>query len=417
MTKTKRILFIASTFPSSKTDPIPAFVKDQIIAIKQYYPELDLSILAPHDNRSNTIPFSKHTDYDEYRFHYAWPHRLERLAGRGILPAIKNNPLNYLLIPSLFMGEFFALLRLTKKLQPDYLYAHWFTPQAVVASWVSSATGIPFVYTTHASDVEVWNKIPFIGKLVVRSVSKRASAITAVSKGSMKKLENFFSKESWKEVRKKTTIIPMGVNLNRRSNLTKTMEAELKNSYGLSGKKIILFIGRLAEKKGVRYLLESFVNLEKKDKEILLIIAGDGPLKKNLKDKASQLGITQAKFVGYVSGKEKQDYLDMSDVVVIPSIVTNNGDSEGLPVVLMEALVSGKICVATHESNAGDVIKNNVNGFLVKQKDADLLNNRLYTALRLTNKEKSAMQIKATEAGRQFDWKLIAKRHIEFFRW
>ena len=103
-----RILVLASTFPANDSDPVPAFVRDQIVAMKDVDSELEFSVLAPHDQRSNTKLFTKHTAYNEYRFHYFWPYSLEKLAGRGIMPALKANPLNYLLIPFLFIGQFFA---------------------------------------------------------------------------------------------------------------------------------------------------------------------------------------------------------------------------------------------------------------------------------------------------------------------
>jgi hypothetical protein len=189
----KHILVVTSTFPVSDDDPVPAFVKDQLIALKQQYPELKISVLAPHDKRSRTKRITHHEHYDEYRFHYFWPYAAEKLAGRGIMPALKANPLNYFLIPFLFVGKFVAAWRLAQKLGPTVIYAHWFTPQAIIARWVGALIRIPFVFTTHAADVDVWHKIPVIGKYVVRSNASKAHAITAVSRRSMAKLERFFT--------------------------------------------------------------------------------------------------------------------------------------------------------------------------------------------------------------------------------
>ena len=150
-----RVLVAASTFAANDGDPVPAFVRDQIIALQDIQPDLKVSVLAPHDKRSGTKSFTRHDAYDEYRFHYFWPFSYEKLAGRGIMPALKANPLNYFLIPPFFLGEFIALHRLTRRIKPDVLYAHWFTPQGIVCRWVGFFTGTPFVFTTHASDVDV----------------------------------------------------------------------------------------------------------------------------------------------------------------------------------------------------------------------------------------------------------------------
>ena len=410
---TKRILVSASTFPASATDSVPAFVKDQLIAMKHVDPSLDLHILAPHDNRSHTADTTNHADFTEYRFHYMWPFQFEKLAGQGgIMPQIKANPLYYLLIPFLFIGEFIALYRLTKQLRPDYLYAHWFTPQGVTSAWVSRLTNTPFVFTTHAADVDVWHKIPFVGRAIVRSHAKRAAAITAVSPRSLAKLERFFTADEWQMVRERTKIIPMGVSLSPHP--SSQSPNELKQRYDVAEAKVILFMGRLAEKKGVRYLLQAVAAMN--DPSLQLVIAGDGPLKSSLKRMADDLGISsQTRFVGYVSGEEKADYLALADVVVLPSIITDDGDAEGLPVVFMEALAAGKICIATNESGADNIIEHGKSGFLLPHKDIDALTATIPTALALSSEQKIAMQTKAQKTAQQFDWATVARSHLDFF--
>src|SRR5262245_1537786 len=145
-----RVLVVATTFPANDGDPVPAFIKHQVIALKAEYPDISLSVLAPHDARSHTVSFAKHGQYDEYRFHYFLPFRLERLAGRGIVPVLRQNPLYYGLVLFLVGAEFFALLRLCRRLRPDVVYAHWFTPQGITAGLVSVITHIPFAYTSHS---------------------------------------------------------------------------------------------------------------------------------------------------------------------------------------------------------------------------------------------------------------------------
>lgn len=401
----QKILVVASTFPASDADPVPAFVKDQINAMAHAYPNLQFSVLAPHDKRSNTKPFAKHRFYDEYRFHYFWPFFAERLAGRGIMPALKKNPLNYLLIPFFFVGESFALLRLVRKLKPDVLYAHWFTPQAINSQWVGRLTKTPFVFTTHAADVDVWHKIPVVGKYIVRSNARRASAFTAVSRRSMGKLEGFFSKHEWNQLEQRGTIIPMGVHLPTISTHTKPGRAP----------KTILFMGRLAEKKGVQYLLPAYAALRQKFPKIKLIIAGDGPWLNKIQEQSYDLGIQHnVIFPGYVSGKQKESLLKSADIYVVPSIVTNSGDAEGLPVSLMEGLAYGKICIATHESGADDIITEGKDGFLVTQKSSESLQKALAATLQLSAHDISRLSQAAQRTARQFSWIDVAQKHYQF---
>src|SRR5690606_5062789 len=113
---------------------------------------------------------------------------------------------------------------------------------------VSHLIGVPFVFTTHASDVIVWKKIPWLGRRIVQATTKRARAFTAVSQATMHKLECFFTEQDWNELEHKRDVIPMGTNIDhyRRPYDQK----KLKKKYLLHDHKVLLFIGRLAEKKG-----------------------------------------------------------------------------------------------------------------------------------------------------------------------
>lgn len=399
-----KILVTASTFPASDTDPVPAFVKDQIIALKKIHPEIEFAVLAPHDARSQTRPFATHDSYDEYRFHYFWLRRCEKLAGRGIMPMIKQNPLYYLLIPFLFAAEFFALWRLTRTFKPDVLYAHWFTPQGVTTGMVSRLTRTPFVYTSHALDVAVWHKIPLIGTPIVRHFSRTARAITVVSEQTKAKLRTFFDEARWREVETKLAIIPMGVHL-------PSQPAAPKKTNGQH----ILFVGRLAEKKGVHYLLPAFAKLLQKFPQATLTIAGDGSWQERLQAQATELKLSDTNliFAGYTTGDKKQALMNEADIFVVPSIIAADGDAEGLPVTLMEGMAASKLCIATFESGADGIIKSGESGFLVPQKDEVALADALTKALTLSAAERQKLRHNAHLAARQFDWPVVATRHYQ----
>ncbi len=398
------VLVIASTFPASDSDSVPAFVKDQINAMKMTDESLHFSVLAPHDSRSNTKNFTKHNAYDEYRFHYAWPRATEKLAGKGIMPTLYANPLYLFLIPSLFICEGISTYKIVRKIKPELIYAHWFTPQAVIARVVGSLTKTPFVFTTHASDVAVWHKIPLIGTPVVRWCTREAKAFTAVSQRSMDKLASFFTKDEWTELKKRSKIIPMGVTI------------PTEQAYTLTHSNNILFIGRLAEKKGVQYLLPAFKQLVKEKPNTTLTIAGDGPWLSRLRQQAHELNLTseQIVFAGYATGDAKQQLISSHTVYVIPSIIADNGDAEGLPVTLMEGLAAGKICIATNESGADNILTNGKDGLLVPQRNSKELTNALKKALSLSDTNKKQMSSDAQRTAKQFSWPIVAREHIDF---
>jgi glycosyltransferase involved in cell wall biosynthesis len=402
----KKLLIIASTFPAADTDPVPAFVKDQIVALKKQHPELEISVLAPHDMRSRTVSFRSHEHYNEYRFHYFWPFHFERLAGRGIVPTLKQRPVYYALIPFLIGFEFFALLRLSRRLKPDVVYAHWFTPQGISAGMVSMIVGVPFVYTSHSSDVAFLHKLPIVGPFFVRYFTKRARAVTVVSRRSLEKLRSFFNAADWRALRPKVAVIPMGVALPAATNPAKLRPGKIIN---------ILFIGRLAEKKGVHYLLPAFNELLKSHPNVKLTIAGDGPWLDRLQKQVKSLAIPEKSiaFSGYASGNRKAKLIANSDIFVVPSIITAGGDAEGLPVALMEGLAAGKICIATRESGADDIIDSK-SGYVIPQKDVGALADALKSALELKPAARRNMQRAARDTARQFAWPVIAEQHYKF---
>ena len=400
----KHVIVVTSTLPASKTDSVPEFVQEQVVALKKLYPEFVFTIVAPHDARSNTKPLVRHEHYFEYRFHYFWPRRLEKLAGHGIMPTLKKNPAYYLLIPFYIGAEFFALWRLTRRTKPDLLYAHWFMPQGITAGLVSMITKVPFVYTSHSSDVSILRRVPLLGSVTARFFTKRARAVTVVSRRSLKKLKNFFSESAWQNIKDAVRIIPMGVDTNvyRAGAL---VDRTPKN---------ILFIGRLVEKKGIQFFLPAFKELTSKDPELKLVVAGDGAWRPKLVQQAQELGLTNVTFPGYVTLEQKQKWLAWADVFVVPSIITRSGDAEGLPVTLMEALAAGKICIATNESGADEILVEDGNGFLVPQRDTAALHDALSKALSLDAEERKRLRQAARQTAQRLSWTEIATSHKEF---
>lgn len=411
-----KALVVASTFPASETDEAPAFVKELVVALARAVPGLRIDVLAPQW-LDRTPPFVRHEHFDEYRFAYFWPRSWQSLAGRGIVPTLQQRPLLALLLPFLFLFEGIAMWRHVLRHRPDVIYAHWFTPQGVVAAIVSRVTGVPYVLTSHANDVRVWRKVPLLGSTVVRRLLPRARRITAVSRATYDKMRAFFSEQEWARLEPRVAIVPMGVDVAALA-AAPTEVSATKADYGLGGRRTIYFIGRLVEKKGVAFLLDAFSQMKRDDvhRDVVLMIAGDGPLRKAAEERARSLGLgpDEVRFTGYVSGQRKLDLLRLADVVAVPSIEAASGDTEGFPVVVMEALAAGKLCVATDAAYAESVLADGVTGFVVPQKDAGALALALARALSLPAPDREALLQRARAAIESLDWPVIARRHHEF---
>ena len=355
----KKILVLSSTFPKNENDTVPTFVKDQIINLKKEYEFLDFTVVVPETNDGTEPVKTKY--FEEIRYHYFWPRKFEVLIGKGIVPTIKNNKFTFFLVPFYFLCQLVTVLRISKKIKPDLIYSHWFTPQGITAYIASKIYNIPYTFTTHAQDVIVLKKIPIIGPAIARKAIKNASAWTCDSKSTEERLISTIGINNFEE--HKSLAVPMAVDSDAYENLRTKKYPELesiKKNFNL------LFIGRFAEIKGVEHLLKLFKLISDKYPNINLILGGDGNLINEYKNLISELQIDKDKiiFTGYVDKELKKYLFEISDIKFIPSILSSTGHKEGLPVVLLESLYFGKIIMVSKFCNAEEIIEDKKSGFL-----------------------------------------------------
>ncbi len=410
MSGSPHILVVASTFPAAADDQVPRFVLDQVVALRRVRPHWRFTVLAPHDARSRTIDRRVHDDFTELRFHYLRPRRWESLAGRGIMPAIRANRWQLLAVPALLWGEYRAVRRVVARERPDIVYAHWFTPQAITVAPVARRAGIPFVFTTHASDVAVWGRFGGWGRRLVARVTERATRFTAVSRTSLARMRPFFDARGWERAQARSAVIPMGVDL-----ASAAAGAAFEADELYPGRRVVLFMGRLAEKKGVAHLLDAFATIRGEFPGATLVVAGDGPRRDELESRARALGIDDiVDFVGYRSGADKDALYRRADVCVLPSIVTEDGDAEGLPVSLLEALAYGRTVIATDASNAGEVVESGTDAVLCPAGDPHALAVALRETLSWSAERRDNMGQAARRTATAFDWPRIAEETARF---
>lgn len=138
----------------------------------------------------------------------------------------------------------------------------------------------------------------------------------------------------------------------------------------------LLFTGRLAAVKGLPILLESLTLLKSTIPDLVLTVVGDGSDRALLEQQVRQLQLEQTvQFVGYRSQAEVRDFMQQTDVFVLPSL------AEGVPVVLMEAMATGVPVVATAIAGVSELVDHAVNGYLVPPGDGSSLANAIKTLL------------------------------------
>jgi glycosyltransferase involved in cell wall biosynthesis len=143
---------------------------------------------------------------------------------------------------------------------------------------------------------------------------------------------------------------------------------------------VILFTGRLSEKKGVQYLIRAFAKVRARIPEAELVVVGDGSLRGELEQLAAGLRVPVA-FLGSQTSEQVQQHMQRARVFCSPSVTAQNGDAEGLPIVILEAQACGLPVVTSARGGKEEGIIDGVSGYAFAEKDVDTLAARLSSLL------------------------------------
>jgi colanic acid/amylovoran biosynthesis glycosyltransferase len=132
----------------------------------------------------------------------------------------------------------------------------------------------------------------------------------------------------------------------------------------------LLTIGRLVEKKGIQYGIQAVAEVLRTNPEIEYKIVGDGPLKKELLNLIEELKLSpRIHLLGWKRQDEIVEILEDTDILLAPSVTADNGDEEGVPNVLMEALARGLPVLSTYHGGVPEIVRDGKSGFLVPERD------------------------------------------------
>jgi glycosyltransferase involved in cell wall biosynthesis len=177
-----------------------------------------------------------------------------------------------------------------------------------------------------------------------------------------------------------------------------------------------LFVGRLVERKGVHLLLEALARLDPAG-PVTLRIVGDGPERGRLEGLVATLALRdRVTFEGFVPAETLQARLAGCDCFVLPAVVDAKGDTEGLGVVLLEAMSYGKPVVASAAGGIVDIVQDGENGWLVPPGNVQALAGALASVIADPN-EARARGIRGREdVAARFSWQVIVERLVAAYR-
>lgn len=138
----------------------------------------------------------------------------------------------------------------------------------------------------------------------------------------------------------------------------------------------IVTTARCVEKKGLKYGIEAISIVKEKlpDLDISYDLIGDGPLFEQLLSLAKELKVSDViKFHGSKSHEDVEAILRSSDLFMLPSVTAANGDQEGIPVAIMEAMAIGLVVISTNHSGIPELVDHGKNGYLVSERDSAAL--------------------------------------------
>lgn len=360
-----KILVIGSVYPRFHEDAEVPWLRASVAHLKKA--GLGIQVLAPAYKGLKTHEID---GVKVNRFRYA-PASWEILTHEEGAPSkMASKPwLQLLAIPYIISG-FFKCISICRKFKPDVIHAHWPFPHAYIALGAAKLFRIPLVLNFHGAELLLIRKKKWV-KPFLKFAIGQAQAVFANSSFTASKIKALRNVNvEWS---------PYGTTLE--SSTASEVEAV---PHPINGKFKILFVGRHIERKGICYLIEAAKYLPRDKFEIRIVGVGD--LTEKLKELAEQVDAlapaglrhdspAEIVFTGKLSPEELAKEYRTANVFTLPAIIDSKGDTEGLGVVLIEAMELGLPIVASNVGGIPDVVIDGESGILVPEKDPQALAN------------------------------------------
>jgi glycosyltransferase involved in cell wall biosynthesis len=239
-------------------------------------------------------------------------------------------------------------------MKPDLVHVH-FATDGVTALPLVNAVAVPLVVTLHGFDVTISDEFRTSAgaRQYMRlrpALWKRAARFLCVSEFIRQKaIEGGFPAE-------KLEVHYIGIDLRNFRFREREPEAET-----------VLFVGRMVEKKGLRYLVEAMQIVARRHPDARLRVIGTGPLQAQCAALAQELKVA-VEFLGPLSSSEVRQELQQAAVFCVPSVTAQTGDSEGLPIVVLEAMAMGVPLVASRHAGISEAVVDDETGILTGEK-------------------------------------------------
>lgn len=330
------------------------FIVNEILAHEAAGQEIEIFSLYPPNDTHFQDPIARvrapvtYLTADGLRAHDFWR---QLQAGAASLPGLWRELAGAEGASAREVHQAARLAELARERGIDVLHAHFASTATEVARLAAAFAGIPFTFTAHAKDIfhESANESDLRRKL------QAATRVITVSDFNVTFLRRKFGDAAGQVVR-----LYNGLHLDR-----------FPCSSPLHRERRVVAVGRLIEKKGFEVLVEACSLLARQGLEFECDIIGTGEREAALRAQIERLGVEA--HVRLLGPRPQQDIISLvqrAAVFAAPCVVGQDGNADGLPTVLLEAMALGTACISTDVTGIPEIIRDGETGLLVPQNDS-----------------------------------------------
>ena len=276
----------------------------------------------------------------------------------------------------------------------DHLHAHFAHDPALVAYLVHCMTGLPFSFTAHARDLY---QVP--EKALTDRIRESRAVITCCG-ANLEYLNQIAPSQQ-----SKFSLIYHGVNLKDFQPVSNP------STSSAPGNPLILSVGRLVEKKGFQDLLQALLIVKGRGEPFQCAIYGDGPLGHQLKEWIEEHDMAgEVILYGDRTQHELVAAYHSATLFILTPVQTDDGDRDGIPNVLVEAMAVGLPVITTAVSGIPELVEHNLNGLLYQSHDVQGIASGIFELLRNAEKRRQLGGAGSKKVSEQFDVAQAAKR-------
>lgn len=394
---------IASSYPRFEGDGTGSFIRSLARALVGL--GLDVVIVAPYDPAVAPLGLD---GVHLHRFRYA-PLARWHLAGHGraLHADIRLKGLVPLLMPGYVLAALAKAWSLHHQESFDILHGHWAVPGGAIAALGARLWHLPLVVSLHGSDVYLIQKSALAAR-VAHLGFERAACVTACSQDLRDR-----AVDAGLDVRR-SLVIPYGVDV---ATYAGRGGNAMRERLGIPmDAPVIGALGRLVAKKGFRYLISALPDILKTIPDARCVIGGEGDLRDALIQQIHVLKLMEHVLLpGHIEWQRTPEFIAMCDVFVVPSVVDEAGNVDGLPNVLLEAMAGGRAVVGSHVAGIPEAIQDGETGLLVPPGDVAALSQALCRLLGDAALRARLGRAAQEAVARTYTWEAIAKRFVAIY--